>query len=290
MDIETNGAATQSIDVTELPFQWGEIAAEDGLFYEWKCPTMQFWLRRKKRTVAVTHEYLSLDDDLGEVDDTKELEETLFLPDEKNWDYRVLEKAPKKIRFQPVLPDKPILFNLCSPVNLLPGANTSVYIKLRSWIKVSDVASQDWSIKEFPSVQPEKAWFGATTTSGEVCYWRKETASLTPDFTELESHLILCPITVYNRSEQQLVLSTMYLRASALSIFQAEEGLVTDRVQVFYSGDKQISEVKVSGKAPPFAPSAKLVSNPREPAGRLQSAMAGAWNLLTRMAMLGDDD
>ena len=283
MDTGHVDKAEQTTNVTELPFQWGETSAEDGLFYIWKCPTMLFWLRRKKRTVALTHEYLPLEEKTAD-------EQNAFTPDEMTWDYRVLEKSPKRIKIQPVLPDKPILFNLCSPVNLLPGANTSVYIKLRSWIRVSDASTQDWFIKEFPSVQPEKAWFGATTTDGEVCYWRRERASLAPDFTELEPHLMLCPITVYNRSEQQLVLSTMYLRASALSIFKAEEGLVTDRVQVYYSGDKQVSEVKVSGKAPPFAPTAKLVTTPREPAGRLQSAMAGAWNLLTRMAMLGDDE
>jgi len=281
--MDDGGTAPETVGqpTKPLPSRWGDFLLDEGSYYSWTCPSLRLWVRRKKRTLAMTHEYATD----GPFDDGA----SSFVPADHTWGYRGLDKSPRKVSIRPVLPDRPIVFHLASPVVLLPGSSTSVYIELRAWIRFVDPLNPEQVIRELPTVEPNKAWFGATMTVGEICYWRKEAAALHPDEARGEPHLILCPVTVYNKSDGPLSLGTMYLRAEALSVFADATRLYTDRVQVTYTGENEVSQVTVSGKAPPFAPRATLLSEPREPVGRLQAAMAGAWNLLTRIT-IGDEE
>ena len=264
---------------------WGAQKVFDDTFYLWKSSSVRVWFRRNKRRFSIGSEYVEdLSDILPELSD-----DSSVIPESLDWHNCVVEKSPTEVTILPVMPDKPILFNLETPILLHSGTAISVYIEIRSWLRFIDSSHSGSIIYELPTVQPHKAWFGPTTTDGSICYWRREKAAYSHLETSGQSHLVVCPVTIYNRSVKSLNLDVIYLPVSKLSVFSSDKGLVTDRVQVTYAGENEVSQVRVSGKAPPYASSASLLSNPREIVGTVESVMAGALSLFSRFTS-GDDN
>jgi len=272
--------------VIPVATRWGSQPMGGESYYLWESPTVRVWFGQQKKRLAIGFEYL---EDLSE--QLPELSDNLaVIPEDIDWHYCILDKKATAIAILPVVADKPILFNLETPVLMHPGASISVYIELRTWLCFTDSSHLGKVIYEIPTVALQKAWFGNSTTDGKVCYWRKEKAMFSPVETSNHPHIAVCPVTIYNRSKSPMNLDRIYLPTSRLSVFDTEQGLVTDRVQVSYTGCTEVSSVRVSGMAPPYAKSPVLLSRPRESTGTVQSVVAGAVNLFSKFNELGDDD
>lgn len=276
----------QKTRVIPVSRRWGSQSIIDDNYFLWESPSVRVWFQCKKRTISIGSEYTdNLADQLPQLQD-----DTVDMPDCLDWHYCVTEKIPSAVTILPVMPDKPVVFNLETPVLLHSGSSTSVYVELRIWLRFIDSSHSGVVIHEIPTVKPHKAWFGPSTTDGKICYWRKEKAAFSHMETSGHPHIAVCPVTVYNRSAETMKLDLIYLPVSRLSVFDCKEGLSTDRVQVTYTGESEVSSFKVSGKAPPYATSPKLLSSPREAITTVESMMTGAMNLFSRFTAGEDDD
>ena len=271
--------------VIPVSSRWGAQKVVENSYFLWESPTVRVWFQCRKKIINIGSEYLdNLTEELPQLGD-----DSSDVPVDLEWHRCVTGKIPTEITILPVMPDKPIVFNLESPVLLHAGSSTSVYIELRTWLRFIDSSNSGALIHEIPTVKPHKAWFGPTTTDGKICYWRKEKAVFNHMETSGHPHIAVCPVTIYNRSSSTMKLDLIYLPVSRLSVFDCKEGLMTDRVQVTYTGESEVSSVKVSGKAPPYATSPKLISHPREVVGTVESVVTGAMNLFSRLTS-GEDD
>lgn len=271
--------------VIPVSSRWGSQRIVDDNYLLWESPSVRVWFRSRNRTISIGSEYT---EDLAEK--LPQLTDDAFdMPDNLCWHYCVAEKIPTQITILPVLPDKPLIFNLETPVLLHSGSSISVYIEIRTWLRFIDSSHSGTLIYEIPTVKPRKGWFGPTTTEGRICYWRKEKAVFSHMETSGHPHIAVCPVTIYNRSLETMKLDVIYLPVSRLSVFVCDEGLTTDRVQVTYTGKSEVSSVKVSGKAPPYATNPFLLSEPRHSFGAVESVMIGALNLFSRFTS-GEED
>lgn len=271
--------------VIPVSSRWGAQRVVEEHYFLWESPTVRVWFQCRKRTIVIGSEYIeNLSEKLPQIAD-----DGAAIPEELNWHHCVTDKIPTEVTMLPVMPDKPIVFHLETPVLLHSGSSTSVYIELRTWLRFIDSSHSGTMIHEIPTVEPHKAWFGPTTTDGKICYWRKERAVFNHMETSGHPHIAVCPVTIYNRSNSTMKLDLIYLPVSRLSVFDCNEGLMTDRVKVTYTGESEVSSVQVSGKAPPYATNPSLISRPRETLSTVESVMTGAMNLFSRLTS-GEDE
>lgn len=184
---------------------------------------------------------------------------------EEEWVRWPVPGAASKLEITPVLPARSIVVEPELSFRLLPRARARVFVRVPLWVRVSVRADGEEArtLTEFPSATLSDTWWGAPT-EGELCYWLATTArrEVTPEI--FEPNVAVCPLTLANRSDDELPVEKIALRVIHLGLFCQEGGFWTDETRVRYRGVEEGSDIEVAGGRPPEAPEAVRVAEPRE--------------------------
>lgn len=271
---------------------WGTRDVEEGVQYCWSCAGIRIWYRRKDKTLASGFLYGSAgpstkDGEEGSDGEEKAPEGLLLPPVDLPLERRVLKSAATRLSILPTHSPMAMLFKLATPVVLLPEASTEVFIQAPVWARIAEVGRPDLPVRDICTIPVEMGWFGSSTAEGEICQFRREAAVLRPEDLVWADHLVVCPVKIRNVSSLSLTLGELYLKVPAFSVFQDERGLWSDDMEIVLAGVGAPSSVKVTGKAPPAAPGATLLTEPREKGGLVKAAFTTTWNALSAATAFG---
>jgi hypothetical protein len=192
------------------------------------------------------------------------VQEIIDFDSDLRWSRWVLRNGEMEIQLSPVFPNLPVVVKPEYQFKLIQGGSAEIYVRIPVWIQVKALSENDLRITELPSLQLSRTWFGSFL-DGEICYWFKTTARRLLDEDIFKPHLCVCPIKVFNNSEEELEIDKLCLRTEQLSIYINDKSLWSDHMTIEYKGGNNFSDIIVSGKPPKEAKDAVLIGSPRNP-------------------------
>jgi len=230
--------------VTEF---WGEHTIPTEEPVELAIDSLHVWCRKAKDELWIAHRYNQAE----------------ALPPELQWSRWALKQKIENIRFVPCFPDLPLVVTPEYAFRLGQGAQVRIFVSVPLWVRLELDQKKAPTILEIPTIPLQRTWFG-TFAEGEVCYW-----SSTRVRRELggpsKPNVATCPIQITNGSDIELNVEKLALRVGRLSLFGQDNQFWSDEVQIEYRGSNEVSKIMMSGRTPPEASGAQLITAPRNP-------------------------
>lgn len=238
---------------------WGSFQLDNHETRHLRTGNLNLWIRRRNDEVWIGHQYQERVEDgrnLGAEEPPSDLEWARWAPKDN----------PDTIKVMPVFSDLPMVISSEYPLKVASGSSITIYTRIPVWIRIS-AGKQATTLIELPTVKLSKTWFG-TPMEGELCYWSTTKARRSLETVEKKPHLISCPITITNKTAEDLSFEKFCFRVERLKIFIYGNDLWADQVHITYHGEEQHSDISMSGKLPKGMEDAKLLSAPRKPIQR----------------------
>ncbi len=236
---------------------WCESELKTDVLKKYKIGDLRFWCVGGDNLISLAYQYIN-----GE-NYEKDAEQP---PDDIKWNRWSLPHAVEKLKLSPLFPDKPIVvkpeINLKVPTNV----TTRFFVRIPVWVKLELLQNKTKTeLVDLPSVALSPTWFG-TPMEGDLCYWITSSAKISAEPDISRNHMILCPISLTNKSDVELEITKLKIQVSSLSVFFDDQQLWSDDINITYRGEQDLSQIKVSGKAPNEAPEAIRLVLPRSDA------------------------
>ncbi|HSR70243.1 MAG TPA: DUF432 domain-containing protein [Acidobacteriota bacterium] len=258
---------------SEFQFEWGEQDFPGETTSLRKFGPLRVWHRASKGDLWLAW---------MEVGEQGPEPETPHHFDDK-WVRYAFRGNPRKIRFLPVFPDRPVVMQPEAPFFLTPKSEARVYVNIPLWVRVELADNQTTLLREIPSLVLSNTWQGSFF-EGDLAYWLSTRARREVEPPMQLPHTAVCPIQIHNRSEEELKVEKICLRVGWLSIFEKEGVFFGDACHVEYRGTDDTSQVEAKGRAPREASGAKLITRRRTPARR---GLASTFSQLKSLPGLG---
>jgi hypothetical protein len=190
-----------------------------------------------------------------------------------------------RIALLPRVADRLVVALPRTPLYLLPGERTKVYVSSPLWIDVR-VGPPYRSLRDLPVKRLSDTWVGASTREGEVAYALKTHARVLLQEIPVRAYRCITPIVIANQGSDLLRVERMNLPIPYLSLYATEAGdLWTGGVELVRSEDAELARLDIERGAPKEAGAATLVSEARRRA--TPNVLVRAFSLLRS---LGTED
>jgi hypothetical protein len=151
------------------------------------------------------------------------------------------------LKLVPILPDRPILVQPESQIQLLPGSETTFYVSLPVWLRIT--TGEGMVITDIPTQILSNTWFGEPH-EGELCYAVKSTARTEIGNRIIKPYVAICPIRIENQSPGNFAFQRLSVHTEYLGIYAGIKHLWTNRIEVRIEGEDQRSIIDISESAP----------------------------------------
>ena len=164
---------------------------------------------------------------------------------------------------EPGLPELPIIIKPANSISVLPSKKLDVFIEIPYILKILyGTQNKKNLLCEIVIEQLSKSFFG-NPENGEFSYFIESPLNCCIQEYSKPGSSVYCPLTITNKSQQNLEFEKMILRAPYLSIFKSEDLLIANHVNIIFTGQDQISQIKYKKTPQGFGSDAKLISEPR---------------------------
>ncbi|MBN1349468.1 DUF432 domain-containing protein [candidate division KSB1 bacterium] len=235
---------------------WEQFEMPTADILPWQLGPLHVWFKNIAAELWVAYEHIDPEQGAAEIRSVP--------PEDVNWLRYAFQAGYHNIQFVPLLPNRPLVVKTEAPFRLLNDAETKIYIRVPIWVKIEMVNKKKITLTELPTVTLSNTWFGSFT-EGELCYWLSSGARRTIAPDAARPYMVICPINVINRADEDLFVEKICLRVANLSLFYDGIQLWSDETNVFYKGSSEFSDLEVTGVAPSEAKSAQLIASPRNP-------------------------
>ncbi len=235
------------------PTCWPTVTLEEKGIFRHRVGPLTIFMKRLLNEIWV-----------ASIRDEKLRGEPAGLPEKPEWIRLSLPGEFGEYRFQPVMPDKPVIIDTEHAYRFVSQTQTRVFSRVPVWVRITPSSRDDLIIAELPTVELSETWFGSFT-DGELAYAVSSTARriLTEDL--LEPHLVVCPLEIRNNSSDELKFEKVCLRVERLSIFAKGDALWSDETVINYGGKDSSTDMETKGVRPAEAGDAMRVGKPRNP-------------------------
>lgn len=168
-----------------------------------------------------------------------------------------------EVGVSPILPDRPTVVAPEVPFHLPPGAQARIYVRIPLWARITFADVPDVTLSELPSIVMSDTWWG-DFGQGELGFWLPTRARRRIDAEAFEPHLVVCPLSLINESDEVLPVEKLAVRVMHMTIFESSEGLWANEMSVRYEKDLEGSRIDLGHGPPVEATNAKAVTDPRE--------------------------
>jgi len=174
------------------------------------------------------------------------------------------QNTSDSIRVLPLLADRSIVARPATPLTLLPGQRSRLYVSTPIWFQAKSLPSEALLL-DIPFWRPSDSWFGSSTREGQIVYAKYTSARIQLDKLERKSHRAITPITVINIHKEALVIERINVPVTLLHLYSdSTQQLWTTSIEVKREEDNGNVELTLEKQAPPEANIAQLVNSPRE--------------------------
>jgi hypothetical protein len=174
----------------------------------------------------------------------------------------VFDKSEKTVSVTALLADRAVVSRPLSPISLMAGASTQVYISTPLYLAVNIGSHR---LIELPVVRLSDTWFG-DKSSGELCYSDTTRARLDPSAVENLYFKAVTPVTIKNQSSRQLLLDRINVPVLMLQLFRMpgpDKSFITTSITVTLSESVEDTRIQL-GSAQDHR-DAELISPARRP-------------------------
>ena len=224
-----------------------------------KIASLNFWVKKKDDEVWVATEYKS-DADPDKKPSDNSNHEVL------KWARFACKNPAEDVTISPVFPDYPIIVSSEYPLRISSGSRIQIFTRIPVWVQVS-LNKSGYVLTNMPSFKLSRTWFG-NPLEGELCYWLSTKARRKLSEIDFEPYLINCPITIINKTNDDLNFEKFCFRVDRLSIFTLNDLLWADETQIEYRGEEQNSDIAMTGKLPVNLGKGELLTKARNPVSR----------------------
>lgn len=163
----------------------------------------------------------------------------------------------------PALADRSMVVRLSSPMRLLAGEKTRIYVSTPLWFQAFAMPG-NLMMLDIPFWRPSDSWFGANTRDGEFCYAKYTEARLQLDMLAPRVHRAITPIEVNNKRDAPLDIERLNIPVPLLSLYgDSHNQLWTQLLTVTRDEGNDLAELLLAKQAPEEAIEAALVAEPR---------------------------
>lgn len=216
---------------------------------------LRLWLARDDQEWSYACEY----GELSEVQDIAQVPRDV-ISNNLEWTHTVFADAPREVRLQPTVPDRPVVVKPEHPVVIPGGESGLFYVLMPVFIKILvDDKGRELELGTVPSRQLSDTWFGHQT-GGELCYSLpfaagRELAAMNP-----LPHQVLCPIEIRNSSHEKLLFERLCFRPAYATLFSGSHHLWSSRTRIEHEGSFKGTSIRYEALRPETEPDATLVA------------------------------
>lgn len=168
------------------------------------------------------------------------------------------------LRLLPALADRSVVTRPIAPFHVQGKQEATIFASTPLWMGIY-VNEGRVKMTEFPIVRPSDTWFGPSSMEGEFCYASRTNCFLSPEKVPMRPHRAVTPITIINRSHNDLPLDRVNIPVRNLSLFAASDGsLWTDQILLERKENEREVDLRIKEGSPLFAMGAERLSAPRE--------------------------
>lgn len=244
--------------MSELQDIWGECELELGKAELISIGKLRLWILLKDADIWVGYQHA--DSEEQNISDP---------PEDLEWNRWAVKSEIRKVKLQPVFPDRPLVIRSEYPLKISPGTKIDIFARIPVWICIR-IPAINYQLLEIPTVKLSRTWFG-NHVEGELCYHATTKARRSLSEVDPRPHLVNCPITVSNKSKDDLNFDNFCYRVERLRMFQKGNELWADETEIIYHGESLNSDVIMSGKLPDGISRDKLITEPRK---KIQKSLA----------------
>jgi hypothetical protein len=170
----------------------------------------------------------------------------------------------ERLRLLPALADRSVVTRPIAPFHVQGNQETTIFASTPLWMVIC-VNEALVKMVEFPILRPSDTWFGPSSIEGELCYASRTNCYMSPDEVPRRPHRAITPITIVNRSKNDLPLDRVNIPVRNLSLFAApDHNLWTDQIILERKEDEREVDLKIKEGPPLVAEGAQRLSGPRE--------------------------
>jgi len=183
-----------------------------------------------------------------------------------------------RLRFSPVLADRPVVIRPRQPVFLPSGHEATMYISTPVGLRL-EVGDPSVLLREMSTIRLSDTWFGPSTREGEICYSDRTHARHCLDDVPRRAYRAITPLAIRNDAASPLPLEKISLPVPLLSLYGAEDGgLWTQAVSLVRGSNSDMANLTIAREAPHYGGAAEMICGPRLEHSR--SGLVRAFSLL----------
>jgi hypothetical protein len=241
---------------------WEDITVDDDKCLRLKLGPLELWIKNPDRTgewlIATSYSKAVHEASVDLISKEKAPGSHL------DWQRWICGHEAPIIRFEPVMPDKPVVIRPEIPVTILPGQYCTLFMDIPVFIRIYAGKKKE-ELCEVPSSVLSNTWFGSFS-EGVHCYSIRTPSKMR--YTDLGKapNRIICPIEIKNKSKEKLNFSHLCVRVEYLDIYQGENYLWSNLGHVSYGGEDNWSKIIFSEGKPSYDGVSKIIGKARRQA------------------------
>lgn len=257
----------QYIFSTEAPQTriWGRLEVEENKQAHIRLGPLFLWVQHFLHEWRVIYTMRPLD----EVSAHATIEDTIsnFLAD-ADTSLRItrtcLSKHTNTVYLRPMLADRPVVTKPEKPLYVAAGQATTLYVSFPVWLRI-EVGDPPLLLQELPSMLLSDTWSGESTREGEICYASRTLGRLTLGEFQLEPYRVMTVLTIFNRTDDNLLIDAVKIAMPSLSLYQDADGMLwTDALEMEHVAGVSASYVQeIKRHIPRQAKQPHLLTGPR---------------------------
>lgn len=178
------------------------------------------------------------------------------VPEKVNWTSYSLAGDYREFEVEPLVPERPVVIRPHHPVILPPGQAARFYARVPVVVRFHAISSDKGTPKipmfTAPTVILSDTWFG-DTMEGLLCHALRTDASRSPEALDAGPHHLVCPVTLRNRSNEDLPFERLCLRLEHVDIYADTGHLWSSEICVTHQGKGQPSQIDYQTGTPSYA-------------------------------------
>jgi hypothetical protein len=240
---------------------WEPKTLKKNQWYHWKIGPCRIWIRRSEDDEwSVAFDRTSMDQHLVVAQREKK-------PEDLSLTRYIFRSATDDIQFLPALPDRPVMVNPESPVNLLSKTKAIFFVSIPLWLRIYSGEKDDALLCEIPTEMLSNTWFG-DPMEGELCYSLKTSALRSITDFEKKPHKIYCPVYILNNTSTPFQFQKLCIHVENLRVYRANRLLLTNDVEITFIGEELPSQIVLSDGKPSISGDSVMICEERIPTSK----------------------
>jgi len=239
---------------------WDAVEINEGDCRLWQAGPLRLWVRQVGEEWHVATESANEKEKFPDIISG----ETTAVPEDAQWQRWMGRGVEHVVQLSPLMPDRAVVVRPEMPLHMAYGQKEMFFVNIPLWIRVVAGKGKKITICEQASQTLSNTWFGLPV-QGELCYALNTKARTGIEEIAPNPLTAVCPLVISNLYKEPLNFERLCIRTDHLSIYETENGLITNEVRVIYQGEEQMSRIKYGKKPPALAEGSKRVADPRKP-------------------------